>query len=469
MKLQSLKTGYIVLIFSLLLVGTVHAAINCPGTLPSGDQGLAYTYNFTGTNGTGANPWWVITAGSLPPGLTLNTQATNSVRLSGTPTAAGTYSVTITHHETGNPTCACTITINPTLTLSPANNTQVTPSAVRFVQYDSITIFTASGGSGIYTWSTPTALPNGLALSSTSGNNIDIQGTDTANRGTKTFQIRVTDSLGASVTYTYTIVIVRNGCDFSTENNENISFGNIDPTAGAGTIYGTLNTGVQLDCSQNTVCTITTTPAGGWSLSSGSNTMLYTLCTAPSGATYGTTPTNIFPVNCSNLTQPQYLNAPAGTYANTSAITVTVSWTSSGGGSLVATLPIGSVTATVMNVCSVNGSPALAFGALDAATNASGATATVTAPSIMCTMSDPVTVSNNGGLNYSGTPRMKSGTDYINYNFSSAGSLTGAGGTTDIGGSGAGHLALGATIPAGALDNVPAGTYNDTITLTISY
>jgi spore coat protein U-like protein len=84
-------------------------------------------------------------------------------------------------------------------------------------------------------------------------------------------------------------------------------------------------------------------------------------------------------------------------------------------------------------------------------------------------MTDAVTVTNDGGLNYSGTPRLKSGTDYINYNFSSAGSLTGAGGTTDIGGSGAGKLNIGATMNAGALDNAPAGTYNDTITLTISY
>jgi spore coat protein U-like protein len=84
-------------------------------------------------------------------------------------------------------------------------------------------------------------------------------------------------------------------------------------------------------------------------------------------------------------------------------------------------------------------------------------------------MGDVITVTNNGGLNYSGTPRMKSGTNYVNYNFNSASSMTGAGRTTNIGGSGTGYLNLGATISAGALDNAPAGAYSDTVTLTISY
>ena len=176
----------------------------------------------------------------------------------------------------------------------------------------------------------------------------------------------------------------------------------------------------------------------------------------------------MFIANSTNITQSQYVNAPAGTYTNTSAVTVTIV---GGGSTVTATLPVGGVSATVINSCSVAGSPALAFGTVDAATNAGGATATVTPPSIMCTMNDAVTVSNNGGLNYSGAPRMISGagTDYINYNFSSASSMTGAGGTTNIGGSGTGYLNLGATIPAGALDNAPTGTYNDTMTLTISY
>jgi spore coat protein U-like protein len=195
-------------------------------------------------------------------------------------------------------------------------------------------------------------------------------------------------------------------------------------------------------------------------MTSGSNTMTYTLGVASNG-TYGATAVDVFPSSSTNIIQGQYVNAPAGIYSNTT-ISVTISWT---GGSIVASLPSGSVSGTVLKACLVTGNATLSFGTLDAATNAGGATATVTPSSIMCTMGDAITVTNNGGLNYSGTPQMISGTNYVPYNFSSASSLTGAGGTTNIGG----NLALGGTINAGVLDNIPAGTYTDTITLTINY
>jgi spore coat protein U-like protein len=81
-------------------------------------------------------------------------------------------------------------------------------------------------------------------------------------------------------------------------------------------------------------------------------------------------------------------------------------------------------------------------------------------------------VSDNGGLNFSGTFRLKSvvGSDYIPYTLTyNTSALTGQGKSTDIGGSGAGNLAIVASIPAGALDNAPAGSYTDLVTLTITY
>jgi spore coat protein U-like protein len=469
MKLKSLKIGYIVLICSLLLSGTVQAAINCPGTLPSGTQGTAYSYTFTGSGGNGGYPWWSRTAGAFPPGLNLTAQAQNSVNLSGTPTAAGTYTFTISHKEPGaDPTCTCTITINPPLALTPAQWTQVSPDAIRNLYYTSTTIFTASGGTQPYTWSTPTALPAGLSLSSASGNNINIIGTATAAAGNYTFRVRVQDVNGARVTYNYTIRIDASGCNFvggvSTGSILFDSSGNIDPTA-AGPVIGAV-TSPQFTCTAGTACTITVNPASGWQLTSGPNTIGYTLGVVPSG-TYGATAVNVFPASGSSMTQAQYGNAPAGTYSNSSAVTVTINFT---GGPITASLPVGSVSGIVPNECSVTGSPSLTFGTIDAVTNAGGATATVSPPSIMCTMGGSITVTNDGGLNFSGTPRLKdSSTNYINYNIGYSSPLIGAGGTTNIGGSGAGHLAMGATIPANALDNTPAGIYNDTITLTISY
>jgi hypothetical protein len=58
-------------------------------TPATGTVGIAYSYRFA-TTGTPA-PTVTLTGGTLPPGLTLNTDGT----LAGTPTASGTYSITL--------------------------------------------------------------------------------------------------------------------------------------------------------------------------------------------------------------------------------------------------------------------------------------------------------------------------------------------------------------------------------------
>lgn len=55
----------------------------------SGTQGSAFTYQAAATNNPDS---WSITAGNLPPGVSLNG---NTGRISGTPTSAGTFSVTL--------------------------------------------------------------------------------------------------------------------------------------------------------------------------------------------------------------------------------------------------------------------------------------------------------------------------------------------------------------------------------------
>src|SRR2546425_2376591 len=59
-------------------------------SLPSGTVGVAYSTTLSATGGT--PPYtWSLTTGSLPPGLALSTSGT----ISGTPTAAGSYTFTI--------------------------------------------------------------------------------------------------------------------------------------------------------------------------------------------------------------------------------------------------------------------------------------------------------------------------------------------------------------------------------------
>lgn len=373
MGFNTLKIICLTIFFPLLLVmtaGTSFAAITnpspCPATLPAGFVGAAYSFTFTGTNGTGQP--WSISSGSLPSGLTLSTAGV----LSGTPAAgsAGTYTFTVLHKETKGQTSSCNCTL-----------------------------------------------------------------------------------------------VIMDGCSFSTGNTGSISFGDVNPT-GTGVVVGSVTAPVQFICSTGTTYTVSVNPASGWELAYGSNTMVYNLGVVTDGTGTGAA-VDVFTTGGSTLAQSQYVNASAGIYANASGITVVISYT---GGSLTAFLPAGSVTANVQTICAASGSSLIDFGTLDAMTHAGGAVAAVTPPVLVCTKDASVNITGNGGLHYSGTPRLRDASiNYIHYTVNFTNTLTGAGGATDIGGSGPGKLSLSADISAGALDNAPEGTYTDTVTLTITY
>lgn len=100
------------------------AIIVTPATLPAGTQGVAYSQRLTATGGI-APYAYSVSAGALPPGLTIN-QATGVI--SGTPTGSGaaTFTVTVTDSTGGTPSTA---TINYTLQIverpNPANDPEV--------------------------------------------------------------------------------------------------------------------------------------------------------------------------------------------------------------------------------------------------------------------------------------------------------------------------------------------------------
>jgi spore coat protein U-like protein len=134
--------------------------------------------------------------------------------------------------------------------------------------------------------------------------------------------------------------------------------------------------------------------------------------------------------------------------------------------------PTVNVSATVISVCAVSGTGTINFGTLDPITNSGKVDATgVTAPSIKCAVSAPVTVTDDLGAHETGTQaRMTDGAGhYIPYDFTYNDSLTGEGPGVDIGDSATGHLMLAASIPAGGLSATPPNAYSDTITLTVSY
>jgi hypothetical protein len=166
---------------------------------PAG-SGLAGQPYSSSASATGGQPpySWSVSAGQLPPGLTLNS---GSGAVSGTPTQAGSYSFTLRVAETGASTAAtpCTIAITPPLAITTASLANGSAGGLYLQQ------LSASGGAPPYTWSiTAGSLPPGLSLDASTG---QISGTATA-PNTYNFGVGVADSAGSHAQRDLTITIV---------------------------------------------------------------------------------------------------------------------------------------------------------------------------------------------------------------------------------------------------------------------
>ena len=153
-------------------------------------------YNSALIAGGGAPPYtFSITAGALPPGLTLNT---TTGAITGTPTSAGTFTFTAQVVDTrgnaaGTTTSSCSIhTTPPTIAVQCATSTGTVGAP-----YSSA--FVASGGTAPYSYAiTAGALPGGLTLNPSTG---AITGTPTT-AGTFNFTVTATDSTGGQAATT---------------------------------------------------------------------------------------------------------------------------------------------------------------------------------------------------------------------------------------------------------------------------
>ncbi|MCD7983194.1 MAG: putative Ig domain-containing protein [Desulfovibrio sp.] len=83
-----------------LTVGAAPLSITTTSPLPNATVGTTYSQTFAATGGTGSHTFAVAAGSSLPSGLLLS----NTGTLTGTPTADGTYTFTVTATDSASPT-----------------------------------------------------------------------------------------------------------------------------------------------------------------------------------------------------------------------------------------------------------------------------------------------------------------------------------------------------------------------------
>ncbi len=182
-------------------------AISTAPNLAPGNVGTPYSISLSATGGKPPYTW--TSGGALPPGLTLDqTQAT----IAGTPTAPGTFTFTLTVHDSqaASQTQNFSITINPASTSGLTITNTIFPAGVLGQPYQQL--LTSSGGCVTPFSPAPAfrvsggALPDGLTIQTNTDSTRSIVGTPLSS-GVFNFSLTVSDACGNAVTASFTITI----------------------------------------------------------------------------------------------------------------------------------------------------------------------------------------------------------------------------------------------------------------------
>ena len=158
---------------------TVNSPLSMTNVLPNGTVGVAYSAPISAAGG--ATPYSCSITGSLPAGLSLSGCA-----VSGTPTVAGSATVTVKVTDASSP--AQVVSQVETIVISPPALTLGSPLPNGTVGVVYSANITASGGTSPYSCSITGALPAGLTLTACT-----VSGTPTV-AGSVTVQVTVTDT-----------------------------------------------------------------------------------------------------------------------------------------------------------------------------------------------------------------------------------------------------------------------------------
>ncbi|MFT4112655.1 beta strand repeat-containing protein [Silvibacterium sp.] len=380
------------------------AALTVTTNLPAGTVGTTYTGTITATGGT-APYTCAVTSGTLPAGLTLS-----GCSVTGTPTTAGSSAVTITVTDSSSP--AKTGTATTTIVISSAASLTVTstfPEGTVGTAYTGTV--TATGGTAPYTCAvTNGTLPAGLTLSGCS-----VTGTPTA-AGSSTVTVTVTDSSSPAKTGTATATIVISSA-------ANLTVTSSFPAGTVGTAYSGTVTATGGTAPYTCAVTSGTLPAGltlsgcsvtGTPTAVGSSAVTITVTDSSSPAKTGTATATIVISSAASLTVTS--SFPAGTVGTAYTGTVTAT-----GGTAPYTCAVTSGTlpaGLALSGCSVTGTPttagssAITVTVTDSSSPAKTGTATATivissAASLTVTSSFPA---GTVGTSYTGTVTATGGT-----------------------------------------------------------
>ncbi len=280
-------------------IGTNSLTLN-PSSLPNGTQGTPYSQAVSASGGTGSYTY-AVTSGSLPAGLSLNT---NTGAITGTPSANGVSNFTVqatdSSADTGSRSYSVSINL-AALAINPAS----LPAATQGTAYSQAV--TATGGTAPYTYAIVAgALPSGLALNPATG---AISGTPTVN-GVFNFTVQATDATPNTGTRAYTLNVGTNSLTISPASlpagTHGLAYSQLLSASGGNGSYtfsitsGSLPAGLSLNASTGA---ITGTPTGsgvsnftvhvtdtngdtgskGYSLSIGTNSLVINPTSLPAG------------------------------------------------------------------------------------------------------------------------------------------------------------------------------------------